>query len=402
MKSKPNIFSTFTILILVLAFVVFACRENESTQQVEKPTPTIQSTINLVIGAEDQPLDHQLGQPEAVRSDNDGNIYIADRQSMQIKVFDRDGSYLKSLGGRGRGPGEFQGMELMEWTPEGHLVVMDRGNMRFTIISTEGTEIESFPYNLSDQFYPKAIRYVDDTILALFYNSSSRYEVPNLERDILHIYSTDFQQRQASFTPVKNLGFDDMFELRLHAFHPGNLALSEDENTFIYSPSTYKGTLRMYHKQKSGEWKFAKTLQGKEPQRTPYELYSEEQYRKADDNNLARATSIWYGGEVFRGRQLSMDAGIFYLDDGRIVQFYATLRKDYLPNPDSQNHPLDLYVQIFDQNGILRNHSFLFEFNAFESTPYFSVVNWKDSEESFYLIDYPNEFPTIKRFSLEL
>lgn len=39
--------------------------------------------------------------------DNDGNIFVLDKQQCKVLIFDKDGHYIKALGGKGQGPGEF-------------------------------------------------------------------------------------------------------------------------------------------------------------------------------------------------------------------------------------------------------------------------------------------------------
>lgn len=388
--------------MLVGSLLLFSC-SSESEAPPGEEVPVIEVTSDLVIGLEEQPLDHQLGQPIAVRTDEEGRIYVADRFSRDIKVFEPDGNYLRSIGGRGRGPGEFEDFEFMELTPEGHLVLMDRGNMRYTLISTDGEEIASFPYNMSDQFYPQSITYVDGQMLALFYRSSSSLEIPEFERDLFHIYSTDFQERKTSFPPVKRLGFDEWYQLQAMGFHPGSFTLSEDRNLLVFSPSTYTGTLYVYRKQEDGEWEFEKTLQGSEPGVNPIHIYaSESQYKRAMDNGLARAGQVRYAGEMYWGSQLSMDAGLFAMDFGRLVHFYAEWKEGYERLSGSMSHPMDLYVQVFDPDGDLRHHGYLFPFVEQFVVPLYSVVNWMDEQGRFYLLEHPDGIPVVRRFSLEL
>jgi len=196
-------------IFLAIFFLVAACKyTNESAEPVQR-NQTIQAATDLAIGLEEQPVEHQFGQPIAVRTDETGNIYVADRASKFIKVFDQDGNYIRSLGGRGRGPGEFQEMEFMEWTPEGHLVLMDRGNLMYTTITIKGDFVESFPYNLSSQFYPTQIRYINGEKLALFLDSGPQSDIPRIKRNLFHIYSEDFQELEYSLFPFYNLKIDD-------------------------------------------------------------------------------------------------------------------------------------------------------------------------------------------------
>jgi len=395
----------FSIISALLLLIVASCSSEEQTPPPEPEAPTMHATTDIIIGQEDQPPEHQLGQPVAVRTDMQGHIYIADRLSKQIKVFDELGQYLRSIGGRGRGPGEFQDFEFMELTPEGHLAFLDRGNLHFIVITTEGEEIARFPYSFEDQFYPQAVRYIDDEILSLFYNSSSRNEVPVHERDLFHIYTKDYQQRFHSFFPIKSMNFEDDFLLRTMAWHPGSFTYLKTSQTLFFSPSTYQGLI--YIMKKTGEeinrWKFLGPSRGKIPGIIPYQTFqSEDQYISERNKRAARITHISWGGNQYLGRQLSMDAGIFQLSPESIIHFYSVLDKDYdYLDEGSDTYKMNLYAQIFDSDGNLVEHSLLTDYREVDYFPRYSLVNWKDYKNRFYMIEYMNEVPVVRRFKLE-
>jgi hypothetical protein len=69
--------------------------------------------------------------------DKDENIYALDSKSAQVRVFDRNGEYLRTIGGKGQGPGEMMGPQFLQITDEG-LVVYDPRTRRFLIFSLEG------------------------------------------------------------------------------------------------------------------------------------------------------------------------------------------------------------------------------------------------------------------------
>jgi hypothetical protein len=397
-----NRYIPIVILVAGLLLLLSCSSEPDEDPAVEEVS-TIEATTDLVIGLPDQPLEYQLGQPIAVRTDEQGHIYVADRFSREIKVFDHDGTYLHSIGGRGRGPGEFEDFEFMEWTPEGHLVLMDRGNMRYTVITTDGEEIASYPYNMQDQFYPQSISYVDGQMLSLFDNSTANLETPVFERDLFHIYSTDFQERLASFMPVNRLGYDEMFPVTRLMWHAGSFSITGDNNILVYSPGTYTGVLYVYRNREDGRWEFNRTLRGCEPGVEPYQVYtSESQYNRAVNAGVARAAQVYVGNGIYWGTQFSMDAGLFSLEDGRMVHFYGEWKEGYERLPDSMSHPMDLYVQIFGPDGEIQHHGYLFTFIEQFTSPLLSVVNWMDEKGRFYMLDHPDEIPVVRRFSLDL
>ena len=62
---------------------------------------------DLVIGEDLDNPEAILYQPTRIVAAPNGNIFVGDRGSNQIKMFGPDGAYLKSLGKEGQGPGEF-------------------------------------------------------------------------------------------------------------------------------------------------------------------------------------------------------------------------------------------------------------------------------------------------------
>lgn len=395
-----NTVHTYGIAVVMILFSIACESENDTTKSV-KTNKTIQTTTDLIIGLEDQPAEHQLGDPIAVRTDSLNNIYIADRASKIIKVFDSEGNYLRSLGGRGRGPGEFQDMEFMELTPEGHLVLMERGNLLYTIISTQGESIQSFPYNMSEQFYPSSIAFVNDQLLALFLDHNPYSEIPGFDRHLFYVYSSDFQDLFYSFFPFSNLDMDERYVWKKMIYNPGSFSLNSDKDLFIFSSAVYTGKLYQLKKNGFGRWVYSETITGLEPASVPYEIFSTESEFKAS-SNLPGALSI-YGEEISYGRLLSLDLGIFYFDDGRIVHFFGERRENEDFGPESDYHFIDVHVQIFNEDGELDSYKELFSIEQHQGTILMSTpVNWKDQDDNFYLIDRMEHVPLIRRFTLEI
>ncbi len=69
-------------------------------------------------------------------------IYILDLYAQEIRVFTRDGAYVRSIGGPGSGPGEFRGVNGMTFDPSGRLWVMNQGNVRYSVFDTSGTLLQ--------------------------------------------------------------------------------------------------------------------------------------------------------------------------------------------------------------------------------------------------------------------
>lgn len=74
--------------------------------------------------------------------DDYGRIYILEGQAQEIRVFNPDGSFLRTIGRQGRGPGEFENAIGLRWGPRGDLWVIDPDNARYAIFDTAGTYLE--------------------------------------------------------------------------------------------------------------------------------------------------------------------------------------------------------------------------------------------------------------------
>ena len=59
----------------------------------------------------DGDLAYYFGETRGVAKLADGRVAVADRQAHTIRIFDPDGTYHRSVGRSGRGPGEFRNIE---------------------------------------------------------------------------------------------------------------------------------------------------------------------------------------------------------------------------------------------------------------------------------------------------
>lgn len=80
--------------------------------------------------------------PSTVSCDPQGNIYVVDSGAKNIKKFDAQGRFLKTIGREGQGPGEFGGLYYSTFARD-HLIVWDSGNRRLCAFTPQGEFIDS-------------------------------------------------------------------------------------------------------------------------------------------------------------------------------------------------------------------------------------------------------------------
>ena len=83
-----------------------------------------------------------LKRPTGIVSDpTTGNVYVADSQGHDIKVFERDGGWLRTIGRKGSEPGEFNSPTHLALR-DGKLYVTDTLNSRVQILNLKGESLQ--------------------------------------------------------------------------------------------------------------------------------------------------------------------------------------------------------------------------------------------------------------------
>ena len=106
-------------------------------------------TEDLRIGTVAGEPEYQFGQLAFLAVGDDGTIYVPDMQAQEIKVFDAQGTYVRTIGGPGGGPGELgQGAAFVLVAPNGELMVPDLGNRRVNRYGPDGEPVGSFSLSI--------------------------------------------------------------------------------------------------------------------------------------------------------------------------------------------------------------------------------------------------------------
>jgi hypothetical protein len=107
------------------------------------PAPNIFAVVGsepvLSLGGPDAEGATQFHQIQEIHIDPRGRLWVADGQSAEIRLFLPDGRHLRTVGGRGEGPGEFQRMRLLGSFRGDSVAVWDLALARLTVLDKEGT-----------------------------------------------------------------------------------------------------------------------------------------------------------------------------------------------------------------------------------------------------------------------
>lgn len=74
-----------------------------------------------------------------------GRFWVFEGQARELRVFEGDGRFVRTVGRQGEGPGEFNRVIGMDWGPDGHLWLADPANNRLSVVDTTGAFVASHP-----------------------------------------------------------------------------------------------------------------------------------------------------------------------------------------------------------------------------------------------------------------
>ncbi len=92
----------------------------------------------LSIGQKDGPEEFQFAQITSFDADSEGNIYVLNVRPSEIKVFDKNGAFLRRVGAAGQGPGEFSHPQFLQIVNGKGLIVFDSGTHNFLTFAVDG------------------------------------------------------------------------------------------------------------------------------------------------------------------------------------------------------------------------------------------------------------------------
>lgn len=92
----------------------------------------------LSIGMSEGPEDYILNKILSFSADDEGNIFILDMKPYRVKVYDKEGRFIRLIGREGQGPGEFQSPRNIQFTDQNELMVCDPGRSAILFFSVDG------------------------------------------------------------------------------------------------------------------------------------------------------------------------------------------------------------------------------------------------------------------------
>jgi hypothetical protein len=345
------------VLVLLCAFVLSSSSlslpsasivHNPNTGWEKSKVKQIELVEELVIGTEGGDANYMVGRVTDIATDSKRNIYIADNGYSRIQMFDSEGGFIRTVGSKGEGPGEFGLITAITTDAQDNLYVADMSS-RIKIFGADGKYIDQFKHN----FPGTGIRSIKtDQQNNLFLSCLDIFE-----QQVIHKYSAKHKHLR-SFCDSWAVGDNDV-DVRLEGtFGGGTLDLDADGNVYY-------------------------------TQMTPYEIrkFSPDGdllLRIYRENSFMRVPEPQVVGETMRVTMPTTSTSIVVLQDGRFINI---VKKPPVPDP-----PPATILDLFDESGHL-----LF------SRRYDKDMNIKsiDNQGRLYALD-ASDYPCVIRYRLSV
>jgi len=229
-------FSSVLILCALpagLVGVLLGC----TSDQPPSGTTDIRFEETLRVGSDDpEAPDHQLySQVAAATVAPSGTIYAVDARTGGVRVYDADGTFQRSVGERGQGPGAFQGASALHIDAQGRLLVADPGQARITAFSRSG--------KLLDTYSLPGVRRVTDLVPL----SGGRYALVGAGKGhLVHVVDSTFSTVETRLVPRSSVqGTDHKLGTVIKPYFAGSVAVVDD-GRLVYAPGFHTGPLRVF------------------------------------------------------------------------------------------------------------------------------------------------------------
>ena len=158
MKNRCLILSTSVSLLFLVIFVSCGKQDAEwrGTIEVVDGVTVVKNPKEPIYGEEIFEIKEELSLGVAegaeeymfldareVAVDNRERMFVSDIRGFHIKVFDKFGKYIKTIGRKGQGPGEFSQISSIQITPRNELMVYERNGFKLTFFSLDGDYIRT-------------------------------------------------------------------------------------------------------------------------------------------------------------------------------------------------------------------------------------------------------------------
>jgi hypothetical protein len=227
----------------------------------------------LSLGEAEGREEYMFSRLRDIEVDGEERIYALDHRRAQIKVFDKNGEYIRTIGTKGQGPGELNYPVGLFCSPSKEIMVEDIRNRCLTYYSLEGRYIKSI--STAKLFFLRPTIDSNGNIVGLLRNDKNGiYELTKADTDLNHLQKIDsspypdFEAFNPFYPIIKWViakddsiicGYPEKYELKIvgkegkvlrkivKEYNPIEITQKEKENGVIGYSKSLKFVFPKYH-----------------------------------------------------------------------------------------------------------------------------------------------------------
>ena len=359
--------------------------------QAQLPVDTL-----LTIGDDESAeAEYLFGTPDGLVRGPNGYLFVSDQQLQHIRVYDAEGGFVRKLGQRGEGPGEFERPRVLLVSEAGELMVHDGRHSRVTIFDTASHDlVDTLPFGYFQQTPAELVagdwggnlqlmEAPDGTFLMLTIGTDGHPAPARGSKKLFIRLTRDLSEVIEQFGPYELVDIPGRFVRRLVGTNPGKALLTSSGNVW-YAPTAYAGDLLKFDF--DGDiWLEPQAVKGMDISEDVVETVDPED---ADHRHMI---SMSTRGPTLAGRFLRSTAGLVEAPDRHVLHFA------YHIGDDDRG---DLTMERFSSDGLLVG-----VYSVAGNLPALSVpaieVHDIDEEGNLYTIDRTGDAPVIRVLSVE-
>lgn len=189
-------FSHLGAVALVCALPLAGQQSSPKVVTIAAPAARPALTLSAAPLAEGRDDEHcPLGSVVGMESLSDGKLVVADARQAGLCLFDATGRFMRVVGRRGNGPGEFRAIASIDRLPGDSILVFDSKLGRLSVVSPAGAVVRSIPVprpTTTGNFTAVLVRALPDgTFLAGWTDRFERVPSPESVRLTLTLHRVD-------------------------------------------------------------------------------------------------------------------------------------------------------------------------------------------------------------------
>lgn len=316
---------------IIIAIFVFST-SNYFNAQVAKIKVEMTYLKTVVNSSEQNKKEYLFRRPSIVKADSKSNYYIVDSRGTEIRKYSKAGTYIKTIGRVGKGPGEYQEIAYLDLDENDNIVIWDSMNLRMTMLSEDGRVLATQNQTKNAIGIFGLWNYYTNNYLLLKYNNEEGTD------NMFSLVNKELSKTITSFG-YPTIIFNTKDETYMNQRSKINLLVLNNGEVFVAN-QYYDGKLYKFDPKK--RWQH--NIYGrKDVSYKTYSIVTSKKPEKDNYNNVINFTNNKTGMQV-KILLRTLSAGMVLYRNKYIVNFVVQCNND----PDGHG---ELGVEIFKKDG---------------------------------------------------